>query len=108
MQTDTTERDYLAVILIGSGSSWGRSPDKEDAIKRALRAYRDWDSLFDIYDKDVLINVVNVAGYSDCRWGGYPGGWMYGKNEATGADEPIKRKIEHVTRRMEKRRRKAR
>jgi hypothetical protein len=37
-------------------------------------------------------------GYSDCRWGGYPDGWMRGKNEATGEVEAIKRPFEVIKR----------
>ena len=41
--------DYLAVILVGGGSAWGRSHSKDEAIKNALRAYkRDWGTLFKI------------------------------------------------------------
>lgn len=90
--------DYLAIILIGGGSSWGRSPDKEDAISNAIAALKDWDDFFDVSGVEVNINVIDVIGYSDCSWGGYPGGWMHGKNEATGMDEAIKRPIEKIKR----------
>jgi hypothetical protein len=93
------EPDYLAVILIGGGSSYGRAPDKEKAIAFAVRALRDWNRLFDVSNVDVVVNVIDVQGYSDCQWGGHPDGWMRGKSEATGEYEPIKRIAETVTRR---------
>lgn len=41
--------DYLCVILVGTGSCWGRSAGKEEAIKLALRAYKqDAGSIFKI------------------------------------------------------------
>jgi hypothetical protein len=98
--------DYLAVIPIGGGSSFGRAPDKEAAIKNAITGLRDWTALFDLSAKEVTINVVDVDGYGDCSWGGYPGGWLHGTNEATGKDEAIERPIEYVKRVTPKWRRK--
>jgi hypothetical protein len=94
--------DYLAVISIGAGSSFGRASDKEEAIKLAIRNYRDWDHLFVVSDTDVVLNVVDVQGYGQCSWGAYPGGWLYGTNEATGKHEKIDRPVEHITRRTPK------
>jgi len=91
--------DYLAVVLIGGGSSWGRAPDKEAAIQRAMKALKDWTIYFDLSNTEVEINVIDVAGYSDCNWGGNPGGWLHGTNIKTGQDEAIKRPIEIVKRR---------
>ena len=92
----TAQADYLAIIPIGGGSSWGRSPDKDAAVQNAIRSLRDWDSLFDVSGIEITVNVVDVQGYSDCSWGGHPGGYMYGKNEETGLDEPVKRPFEKV------------
>jgi hypothetical protein len=97
--------DYLAVILIGGGSSWGRSPDKEEAIRGAIRNYRDWDSIYKVSDTDVVVNIIDVKGYDQCSWGAYPGGWLRGKNEATGETENIDRQIESVKRHTPKWRR---
>ena len=52
----TNSHDYLAVILIGGGSSWGRSPDKEEAIRRAIANYRDWDVYYKVANTEVIIN----------------------------------------------------
>jgi len=91
-----TPNDYLAIIPIGGGSSWGRSPDKETAIKNAIAALKDWQGCFDVSSIGITVNVINVQGYGECVWGGYPGGYVHGTNEATGAMEAIKRPIEHV------------
>lgn len=88
--------DYLAIIPIGGGSSWGRAPDKEAAIKRAIKSLKDWNVYFNLSNVEVTVNVIDVHGYSDCSWGAYPDGYVHGKNEATGIDEAIKRPIEHV------------
>jgi|KBSMisStaDraftv2_1062788.scaffolds.fasta_scaffold00048_58 hypothetical protein len=91
----TNSHDYLAVILIGGGSSWGRSPDKEEAIRRAIANYRDWDVYYKVANTEVIINVTDVQGYSTVAWNDRG---MHGKNEATGKDETIDRPIERVTR----------
>lgn len=90
--------DYLAIIPIGGGSSWGRSPDKETAIKNAVASLKDWTVYYKLAKTEVLVNVIDVQGYSDCSWGGHPGGHIHGTNEATGKSEAIKRPIEHVKR----------
>lgn len=94
--------DWLAVILIGGGSSFGRDPDKERAIDIAIRNYRDWDHLFIVSDRDVTLNVVDVIGYGNLSWGAYPDGWLRGISEATGKDEKITRPVEQVIRRTPK------
>jgi len=102
MQTQTETADYLAIILIGGGSSWGRSPDKETAISNAIKSLKDWNSLFDVSDIEVTINVTDVQGYSQCSWGGHHDGWIHGTNQATGEDEAIKRPVEVVKRQTPK------
>ena len=97
-QPCTTTHDYLAVILIGGGSSWGRSPDKETAIKRAITALRDWTAYYQLSNTEVTINVIDVQGFGDCSWGGHTEGWMHGISEATGQSEAIKRPVEQVKR----------
>jgi hypothetical protein len=90
--------DYLAIIPIGGGSSWGRAPDREKAIGYAIKSLKDWQSLFVVANTEVIINVVDVDGYDHCFWGGYPGGWLRGVNNVTGEEEVIDRPIEAVTR----------
>lgn len=62
--------DYLAVILVGVGSCWGRSPDKEAAVKNALRIYKkDAGSMFKIRKGDkVVVNVVEVSPHDEVSW----------------------------------------
>lgn len=81
---------------MGGGSSWGRSPEKETAIKNAITALKDWHVYFNVSGIEVTVNVIDVQGYGSCSWGGYPGGYVHGTNEATGVDEAIKRPIDHV------------
>lgn len=94
--------DYLAIIRMGVGSCFGRSPNKEEAIDNAVRSLKDWSHLFKVADVEVTINVVDVQGYGTVDWGDYPDHWLHGKNEATGADEPIRRDVEKVKRRTPK------
>jgi hypothetical protein len=62
--------DFLAVILIGTGSVWGRDSDKETAIKNALRSYkRDAGTIFKISKgDDVVVNVVDVFPHDEVTW----------------------------------------
>jgi len=96
-KTDTLH-DYLAIIPIGCGSSWGRSSDKEDAIKRAIAALRDWTVYYDLSNIEVTINVVSVQGYKDVDSAGGREWSLWGVNETNNVYEPIKRKFEHVKR----------
>jgi hypothetical protein len=100
--------DYLAVILIGSGSSYGRDPDLMTAVQLAMSSYHDWESVFVMSEHNVPVNVWNVAGYSDCHWD-HRG--MHAKNEKTGEVETLdfKSKCEIVKRHFvpRKKRRKA-
>lgn len=93
-----TEHDYLAFILIGGGSSYGRSPDKEKAIDNCLRALKDWSHLFEVDDVDVVLNVVDVIGYNTVAWG-HDGvrGWKEGEPQ-DGKAERITAEIERVER----------
>lgn len=69
MPNAETNSDYLAIIPIGGGSSWGRAPIKEDAIERAIRQLRDWESLFQVAGIEVTVNVIDVQGYDHVVWG---------------------------------------
>lgn len=60
--------DYLAVIMLPGGSSWGRDADKETAIKKAIKRVRDWRDLYQVSDKEVTVNVTDVEGYDDIHW----------------------------------------
>src|SRR3954469_1155740 len=96
--------DYLAIIYIGGGSSHGRSSDKEKAITRALKALRDWQSLFQVSDIDVRVNIIDVEGYGHVSWTGHG---LEGRNEATGENEKIDRPVSTTIRRTPRIRRSA-
>lgn len=91
MSTTAHGADYLAVILVGVGSCWGRSPDKETAIKTAVRVYKkDAGSVFKIRKGDkVTVNVIDVAPHDQVTWDSR-GVWV--------GDERLDRKIEQVER----------
>ena len=90
-------KDFLAWVNVGSGSSWCRMPKEEDAIYRAVNRLRDWDRLFDVYDKPVTVHVIEVTGYGDLIWD-YEG--VHGVPEGAEDDkyEAIDRTIQHLKR----------
>lgn len=90
--------DYLAFILIGGGSCWGRSPDKEEAIQNAMKSLKDWDRYYEVYDVDVRINVIDVTGYAQVWWDD-DGIFGQRKGEEDPQPEKITNPIERITRR---------
>jgi hypothetical protein len=63
------KRDYLAIILVGSGSSYARGPDKQDCINRVRRTVvSDWSSLFKLKGQQATVNVVDVTGHESIYW----------------------------------------
>jgi hypothetical protein len=63
------KQEFLAILLVGAGSSHARGPDLEDTIKRCGRiAVSDWSSLFDLGGKEAQINVYDVTGQDDLFW----------------------------------------
>ncbi len=88
-------REWLAWINIGTGCCWTRQRRKEWAIDTATKLLKDWDRLYDIYDKEVTVHVVEVTGYGDLVWDyegvhGVPEGGEEGKYTA------VPYKVEHV------------
>lgn len=63
-------RDFLAIALIGAGSSYARGPDLEDCVKRLGRGIvDDWSSIFDVAGKPCDVNLYEVpAGFDQVRW----------------------------------------
>lgn len=62
-------RDFIAIIMVGAGSSFARGPDKADCIARVRKTARsDWSSLFDLAGKKATVNVVDVTGYEKVWW----------------------------------------
>jgi hypothetical protein len=67
--TKTKPEDYLAIILIGAGSSYARGPDKQDAIDRVAKiAASDWSGLYDLDGKECTVNVFTVTGHEKVWW----------------------------------------
>jgi hypothetical protein len=73
------------------GSCWGRSPDKEKAIKNCLHAYKqDAGTIFKIAKGDeVVVNVVDVSPHNQVWWDNR-GVWV--------GEEKLDRKIEQINR----------
>jgi hypothetical protein len=70
MNTDSKgARDYIAIILVGAGSSYARGPDKADCIERVKRiAVSDWQTLFKLDGEEATVNVVDVTGHDEVWW----------------------------------------
>ena len=80
--TDT--KDYIAIVLLGGGSSWSRGPDAEKAIERVLWYVKhDWGSIFKMDGVEVRVNVWDVTGNDQVHWNDCG---MHGDREA---DFPI-------------------
>jgi hypothetical protein len=61
--------DFLAIIMVGAGSSYARGPDREDCIERVKRTVvSDWQTLFDLGGKEATVNVVDVTGHDEVWW----------------------------------------
>lgn len=61
--------DFLAIILIMTGSSYARGPDKEDCISRVSKTFvSDWSSLFDVAGKEATVGVYDVTGHESLYW----------------------------------------
>lgn len=92
------QKEWLAWIEIGAGSSWSRQFSKEDAIERTLKLLKDWDRLYDVYDQDVVVHVVEVTGYDDLVWG-YEGVHGVREGDEEGKYTTVPYTIEHLKRR---------
>lgn len=62
--------DYIAIILIGGGSSWFRAPTKQAALKGVARLVRaDWGKLFKLTKGEIVpATLVDVTGHDDVSW----------------------------------------
>ena len=61
---------YIALALIGAGASWGRAPDKQEAIDKCARyIVADWSSLYDVKGKPCDINVFDIGDADSVRMG---------------------------------------
>jgi hypothetical protein len=94
------EKDFLAVCMIGAGSSWGRANSVDEAARLCeLFVVDDWGSIFKLDGQTVTISCYDVTGNDIVRLE-YTG--LIGDNED---NHPIKF-IEHreVTLKVRKRR----
>ena len=65
--TDT--KDYLAIILLGGGSSWARGPDAEKAITDVTKQVKsDWGRLFNLEGVEVRVNLWDITGNDVVYW----------------------------------------
>lgn len=87
--------EYLAYILIGGGSAWGRSENKEAAISFAVKSLKDWQTFYKVEDTDVTVRVVEITGYDEVVW---EYDKISGKKPGAEKFEPIGNPIERVTR----------
>jgi hypothetical protein len=63
-------RDYLAIILIGAGSSWARDPDPEIAVARVSKLIvSDWGSIYKLDGCKTIVNLFDVTGNESVHWG---------------------------------------
>lgn len=95
--------DYLAFVLIGGGSSWGRSPNKEIAIDNCMRSLRDWETYFKIEGQTMKVNVMDVDGYDTVVW---EGRGVFGKNPGDEKMTKLERDIEVIDKVYTKKRKK--
>lgn len=65
----TEKKDYIAICLVGSGSSYGRAPTTHQAVSLCKRSMeQDWKSLFQLDGVEVKINVYDVTGNTGLFW----------------------------------------
>lgn len=87
-------RDFLAIILIGMGSSYARGPDKDDQIERVVKiAFSDWSSLYDLAGKEVSVNVYEIPDGIDSVWWDERGVFAEGRKEPLERLELVKREF---------------
>jgi hypothetical protein len=62
-------KDFLAIALIGAGSSFGRATTQEEAVTLCKKQIEsDWSSLYDINNKLCSVNVYDVTGHDKLYW----------------------------------------
>jgi hypothetical protein len=61
--------DYIAIVLLGGGSSWARNSNPETAIKKVVNAVQnDWGQIFNMRGADIYVNVWDVTGNDEVHW----------------------------------------
>ena len=63
--------DYLAITLIGAGSSYARGSDIQDVVKRLGKTIvSDWGKLYDVKGKPCEVSLFNITGIDSVFWDG--------------------------------------
>lgn len=91
------KKEWLAWVNVGAGCSWSRYPSKRGAIQAAVRMLRDWEKLYDVWDKEVTVHVIEVTGFADLVWD-YEGVHGVPEGATDGKYITIARTIEHEKR----------
>jgi hypothetical protein len=61
--------EYLAILPIGAGGSYGRGETPEAAADRCAKiAVADWSSLYDMHGKTVKMSVYDISAHPDVWW----------------------------------------
>lgn len=61
-------KDILAVCMIGAGSSWGRGPTVEKAVKECERELLGcWGSIYNLDNAELVISLYDVTGNDTVR-----------------------------------------
>ncbi len=94
-------KDYLAIVLIGGGSSFGRHSDPDEVVSLATEfLVSDWGHLYKLDGVEVKVNLYDVTGNDQVWWDDC------GVHSATEAEYPIQT-LEMRTVKLPKKRRKA-
>ena len=63
------KKDYLAIIRIGGGSSYGRAASIFDAVESAIRiCILDWSRYYELEDSAIKVQVFDVTGRDELTW----------------------------------------
>jgi len=67
--TTAPKPDYLALCMVGGGSSYGRAPTKEEAVANCKRSLEvDWKSVYDLDGTTAYIGVYDLTHHGDVWW----------------------------------------
>jgi len=61
-------QDYLAIVRIGGGSSYGRGETIDEAVRLCKMAVRDWDHLFGVYEVPIKAAIYDTTGIDAVHW----------------------------------------
>jgi hypothetical protein len=62
------KKDYLGIIFLMGGSSYGRASTPEEARDNALRSLMDWAHLADLREAKVVVSTYDVTGHESIAW----------------------------------------